>query len=164
MVNLDFDRNFVEEWIERANTNEGSYITQFFCYFIALNYLYNAFNYQFLHHNGSGKTERMMLKNLIRFYHRRSEGLNWNSPYDLLDDNSELLRVARSETSNNNNHSSYYQKLLDKKDIVELFQNIYTVRCNLFHGSKSMKSSRNSSLVKDSNLVLKDFLGKMISE
>jgi len=42
--------------------------------------------------------------------------------------------------------------------VIRLFQNIYTVRCNLYHGAKKKIKSRNMRLIDGSNNVLKHLL------
>ena len=52
----------------------------------------------------------------------------------------------------------------EEDDTVKLFLQIYQVRCNLFHGSKSMRTDRNKVLEEDSCKILHDFLMRIIND
>ena len=41
---------------------------------------------------------------------------------------------------------------------------IYQIRCNLFHGSKSMYYKRNVDLIQDSANILEDLLTRIITK
>ena len=81
--------------------------------------------------------------------------LNAFNPFPLLPLDAEIFSQVKNmryfKNSNRQNFGPY-------KNINDLFLNIYQVRCNLFHGSKAMESSRDKNLVKESNIVLKHLL------
>lgn len=59
-------------------------------------------------------------------------------------------------------HVRKNEKVSNRAIINELFENIYAVRCNLFHGSKTMVGIRDHGLVSDCCIVLEDFLERYI--
>lgn len=133
---------FVKEWIKRAEQeNEGS-VFQFVSYYIAFNYLYN----ESASLDCGNLSEKKLLKKYIVSV---AEKYNFN-PYKSLSADSELLKGVHQEKSNKETDKT---KLQDE-DIEELFTGIYYVRCNLFHGSKSMYNERNCRLISDSCKVL----------
>ena len=81
-------------------------------------------------------------------------------PYSLLDENSEYyMRPVVSEKEPG-------KKAIVKRnsgDLYALFKAIYYVRCNLFHGSKSMRVERNYGLLEDGSKILKDLLFKVLA-
>lgn len=134
--------DFVEEWIKRAEQeNEGS-VFQFVSYYIALNYLFDEGTSL----DCGNLSEKELLK---RYVVSIAEKYNFN-PYKSLSADSELLKGVCSEKTNRETDKT---KLQDE-DVEELFISIYYVRCNLFHGSKSMYNERNCRLISDSCKVL----------
>ena len=134
--------NFVREWIKRAEKEDKGSVFQFVSYYIALNHLYNGI--ERVSNENCG--ELCLLKKYIK---QIASKYNYN-PYDELTSDSELLKGVHQEKSNKETDKT---KLQDE-DIEELFTGIYYVRCNLFHGSKSMCSERNCRLISDSCKVL----------
>ena len=158
-----YSRKFLKEWVsrgERTSTDEEySYLTTFFCYFVAFNYLFNTFSYTVYNDKNCG--EEKQIKRFIEFCSSNENkieyGLEGFDPLPLLNPDAELFtvvhdgRLCKSVHKRNNTED-------EEKPIVRLFRNIYRVRCNLFHGSKSMFRLRDSNLVKESNIVLKNLL------
>lgn len=178
MEYIDFSHEFVKEWYERAEeVDETKFLTKFFCYYIAFNHIFYTYAFEKgllkTERGGTRKGERDMIKGLLEDLTGESghESFKGYDPYSLIK-HSELLKHVESERVKKkkrpNNHTkdkrtkgSIYQQRLNEKDIPQLFNEIYNIRCNLFHGSKSMKNSRNEGLVKDSNTALRDFLQRL---
>lgn len=141
--------DFISEWIKRAEQEKEGSVFQFFCYYIAFNHLFNGeiYNYQ-------GKLSEL---SLLKKYIGRIIKTHNLTPYETLSLDSELLKGVSSEKLNKRTSEI---KLRDK-DIKELFISIYYVRCNLFHGSKSMYSERNNKLVIDSCKVLRSLFNTL---
>lgn len=135
--------NFIKEWVKRAEKEENGSLFQFVSYYIALNHIYNGFECD----SGKKRSEICLLKKCIK---QITSTYKYN-PYKELSAESELLKGVRSEKLNK--ETSIIK--LKNKDIEELFTSIYYIRCNLFHGSKSMYNERNNKLVKDSCRVLR---------
>ena len=137
--------DFVKEWKERGD-NAEHYVSKFFCYYIAFNWLYNT---------ESDDSETARIKQYI------SNLISKESSYDprLLLKNREWSQEIRDGRSGRVN--SYLQEPVDPR--IHAFLQIYQVRCNLFHGSKSMKNPRNKILVKEASDVLEDLLNRIIA-
>lgn len=143
--------DFISEWIKRAEREENGSVFQFVCYYIAFNHLYNGEECC----GGSNLNELCLLKKCVGHI---LETNNF-APYNNLSTDSELLKGVRSERLDRGTNKTKLQN----KDVEELFTSIYYVRCNLFHGSKSMHSERNKKLVIESCKVLRslfDILNK----
>lgn len=134
--------DFVYEWTKRAGQEETGSLFQFVCYYIAFNHLYSGYIYN----DGRNLSELTSMKEYIK------EVVNTHkfNPYEKLSSESELLKGVYSEKLN----KVTSEIKLQNRNIEELFTSIYYVRCNLFHGSKSMHSERNKKLVLDSCKVL----------
>ena len=52
----------------------------------------------------------------------------------------------------------------DDERILALFESLYKVRCNLFHGSKSIRNDRDIELVKASSVILEGYLNELLDE
>lgn len=130
--------DFIREWVDRAKTEEEGSVFQFVCYYIAFNSLYDE-------EQGSREFDRITkcVKNMLEQY-------NFN-PYNYIDSNSELLKGVMSERSHNRTDAGK----LARHNIVELYKSLYYVRCNLFHGAKSMEYARSIGLVRDCCVILR---------
>lgn len=164
MKNLDYDKEFLNEWINRGD-EDSDYLMKFFCYFVAFNYLYSTYTFSVKEkaYNERRFVERNMIESFLWYVFKKNEDFKSYNPYDNLEDSAELFKGVKSEVKRETEYE--IERRLDKlskEDPFELFQCIYTVRCNLFHGSKSMDVLRNSKLIKESNLVLRDFLKRFI--
>ena len=137
--------DFVKEWVERGK-NEKNYVYQFFCYFIAFNWLYNC------------ESNAYEYKRIAEYVKKQISKWNNYDPFLFLrEDWKNPVQDARTGKI-----KDYIIKEKDK--IIQLFLQIYQVRCNLFHGSKSMMNDRNRVLVEDSCKVLCDFLNRIIND
>jgi hypothetical protein len=130
--------DFIREWVDRANTGEEGSVFQFVCYYIAFNSLYDE-------EQGYREFDRITkcVKNMLEQY-------NFN-PYNYIDSDSELLKGVMSERSHNRTDAGK----LARHNIVELYKSLYYVRCNLFHGAKSMEYARSIGLVRDCCAILR---------
>ena len=137
--------DFVKEWKERGD-NAEHYVSKFFCYYIAFNWLYNTEN---------DNTEYARIEGYINTFISKYPSYNPQSLLKSREWNQEI-RDSRSGGVN-----KYIQKPVNP--CIHVFLQIYQVRCNLFHGSKSMKNPRNKILVKEASDVLEDLLNKIIA-
>lgn len=130
--------DFIREWVDRANTGEEGSVFQFVCYYIAFNSLYDE-------EQGHREFDRITkcVKNINSQY-----GFN---PYDYNNADSELLKGVMSERLHNRTDADK----LARQNIVELYKSLYYVRCNLFHGAKSMEYARSIGLVRDCCTILR---------
>ena len=130
--------DFIREWVDRANTGEEGSVFQFVCYYIAFNSLYDE---------EQGRKEFDRITKCVKNIHSQY-GFN---PYDYINADSELLKGVMSERSHNRTDAGK----LARHNIVELYKSLYYVRCNLFHGAKSMEYARSIGLVRDCCVILR---------
>ena len=136
---------FVKEWIDRGDKEEN-YIFKFFCYFVAFNWLYNQ------------ETDENKEYERVKAYVEKKIS-KWDDYHPFLSLNQEWKWPVRDDKKGD--VKSYIKN--EEDDTVKLFLQIYQVRCNLFHGSKSMRTDRNKVLVEDSCKILHDFLIRIIN-
>lgn len=135
---------FCREWISRAENEDLNSIYQFMCYYIAINHLYDGLQ-------GGNELDRF-----IRYIQNVVQGKKF-SPFSALGSNSEILKGVRSERK----RRSTDKTKLSNGDVDELVTSIYYVRCNLFHGSKSMNSPRSQGLIADCCKILRSLFEKI---
>lgn len=149
-MQISFNKKLIEEWLGYAN--DGDEIKAFVCRFIAFNCLYENCAAAF---NEGGKSEKdkigLLLINLCEF------GMLKYNPIESL-----KKEFSNPELIKKGTRSDGFQKeniLVEANENHTLFENIYRVRCNLFHGSKTLAdiNSRSYELVKESAFVLKEF-------
>lgn len=154
-------KDFIRYWMDMAESIHNSTdekintLTRFVCYYI-------AFNHAFDEHNKKHKRyERTKIIILIIDTMKCFKNMKITfNPFLVLREDSELFKSVKSELYNykNNEDNNVVYNSLSYKNIKKLFNNIYQVRCNLFHGAKDMITYRNEELVEDSVKVLKYFL------
>lgn len=139
--------NFVQGWFKRGQKEEAGSIFQFFCYFIAFNCLYEKNQ-----GNDRKKIEQLVKNEIIPHFSDKASSILeegaafYNKP-------EACFRRERPVT-----------KLTKDSPLKDVFLNIYQVRCNLFHGSKAMDTSRDSTLVSTGANVLERFLKMWIKQ
>ncbi len=140
------DLSYVQGWYERGKEEEDI-IFKFVSYFIAFNFLYRQ-------NNETGPDKESMKNYVTSTVQRFYPG---DFVFELISPNSEYYRPS-SKLPQNRERSA----MIQDRTIEELFCAIYRVRCNLFHGSKAMKSLRDQRLVRDGAKVLEDYLSKWL--
>ena len=139
--------SFVQGWYARGK-QESDIVFKFVSYFIAFNFLYNE-------RNDNPESERVMqyAENKIKQLYITED------IFHLLSSESEFFKDGYHSCR----RDSIIPKLNSRQsNISDLFYAIYKIRCNLFHGSKTMESKRDKGLVADATKVLDDFIGKWI--
>lgn len=139
------DIEFIREWFERAEQCNDD-IDKFICYYIAFNHLYGAE----VDYEAKKVGELDLIHKCVRKY--MQQGYN---PYEYISSESELMKGVQSQRYKSKKTRA---TRLRRLDIKELFTSIYYVRCNLFHGAKSMSNDRNIELIKDSWPILRTLL------
>lgn len=152
-------KRFLEEWLEYGEQRDKEPYS-FISYYIAFNFLYNRYPRERRKTDGSMSTSEFnQILNFIddRERYRIDKEINFISLFDKLDFDSEYYKSDIWSEKNSNKASA--QKIR-QKDVYELFYAIYIVRCNLFHGSKSLlnEDDRNKNLLIDGSKVLKELI------
>lgn len=173
---MDIDHSFIKHWKETGD-KETDDVHRFVCYFIIFNYLYEAHCYQ--NHINCGRckrngykcescSERIRIRKMLKDC-RTILGENFINALNLSGD-SELIIKEVQEVRNGELIDNKYDNTIDIENIGDfqeidkLFMNIYQVRCNLFHGKKSMMMERDKGLVRESADVLQHFLNAYINQ
>ena len=153
---------FLTEWLEYAKSKDNQEQDEpykFISYYIAFNYLYNQ------EMRSDNEYEFDQIKRFVK--KQISDGFD---PYRYIDtQKSEYLKkyvtTERKYTNDDkDDNATCNQRLNDIRrqysaGKIELFRAIYRVRCNLFHGSKSLRDHmRNGGLIEDGSKVLKGLL------
>lgn len=135
---------FIKEWITRAEKEETDSTFQFVSYYIAFNHLYDGYAFYNGYRNISeiDRVKRYMSYIIERYDYE---------PFGVLDQASEILKGVKSELK----QVRTSKRKLQDRDIEELFTSLYYVRCNLFHGSKSMDNERSKGLISDCCKILR---------
>lgn len=139
---------FVKDWLNRANKERDNDIYRFFCYFIAFNFSYNE--------NCIEQSEYLRVRQYIHAVCKKFTDFD---PYGQLPKDAEILKSVKCAK---NIKYSVSQTALDQKCAPTLYENIYHVRCNLFHGSKNMRSDRDKKLISESCVLLKYLLSSFL--
>ena len=125
-----------QEWFQRAKEECDPYF-KFISIYVALNFLYNA--------DMSGNERKRMCRYLCNEVGEHS--YQWK-----IASNSEFIKSPVVDMKDSNPYS------VKEGDFESLFSAIYTVRCNLFHGNKSLGDLRDKALVQEAADVLIDVL------
>ena len=137
---------FAREWFKRGQKEENG-IYKFFCFFVAFNWLYNTEHCRY---------EYNRVKNYVS-----KAVFPWKeyNAYKLLKTGAFMEPVKDTRSGEVKDYIKNESNLT-----IKLFLQIYQVRCNLFHGSKSMYLERNKELVTDSCIILEDFLKRVFED
>lgn len=140
------DMNYAKQWFDKANRETDS-VNKFVFLWIAFNWLYSQNEYRIDH------DEKKSIRNFIsvnKKYLEKYDAFHTNEIDIFLQDkiHSELPGYKRT----------YDYNQLRNNEVNELFLAIYQVRCNLFHGSKSLRNDRDMKLVENSAIILKNYL------
>ena len=145
--------NYASEWFEYGLKEDDS-IIKFMMHWIAFNWLYSECRRE---------QER---SNIKMFCYQNYDRL---SAYDAFSSDAfQVFKEApvRDETSGRTDRSLYISMLEDRgeKRLVSLFLTLYQVRCNLFHGSKSLHVKRDIELVRAASVILEGYMNALLSE
>ncbi len=151
-------KNYALEWYQYGLKNNDDDIVKFMMHWIAFNWLYNEYR--------EGGDE----KNAIRTFCR--ENYNKLSSYNAF--RSQAINIfmeqpVRSVVSGmvTSEHNSLYRDVVRGEGLSRLSSlmlTIYHVRCNLFHGSKSLMIKRDLDLVRSSSIILEGYLKAVLSD
>ena len=115
------------EWFRRAKNESDPYF-KFMSIYVALNFLYNNFDIP---------SERSRMKTYLKEEVKRCN-------YVLsLSGESELLKHPVQDLKTKKPY------IVENNDLDSIFDAIYTIRCNLFHGNKMLGNERDKALVEE---------------
>ena len=146
-----YDRNIAAEWFERGLAAGEDFIIRFMMYWIAFNWLYSESEKQ-------GECDKIKdfcaghLQTLHKYDAFASKSISIFLTYPVNDMRTGIAREER------------FAKMKNEKSIVDLITTIYQVRCNLFHGSKSLHNLRDIELIKASAVLMEGYLKVLLEE
>ena len=147
---------FAKDWFEQGN-KETRDIYRFFNYFIAFNWLYNQ--------SQKGGDEFTRIHHFVKCFLEKHDNVSLAKSF--LIENSELYKGVKNARTGKTTRDYKNNSLLKNEpanSYLVIFYTIYNVRCNLFHGSKSMMNDRNKKLIKESCEILFNVLNTLYDE
>ena len=173
------EKNYAREWYEYGRKHDDDPIVKFMLHWVAFNWLYSAYYYR----RQDEPTKDFDRRNIENRYSEREKIKKFcKAKYDRLSQFDAFHQkefsvfkegkvVSETPPYNGYNGKDDPGKIFDilkdeEKDeeerIEKLFLTIYQVRCNLFHGSKSLMNPRDIDLVRASSVLLEGYLEKVI--
>ena len=142
-----YERNIALEWYQYGLEHKDDFFMRFMMHWIAFNWLYSSEN---------GSSERIKIKN---FYEKNFMRINYD-PFV-----SEDIDVFKESPIHDGktaipNVKDYEGVIAGKAE--SLLMSLYQVRCNLFHGSKSLRIERDRDLVRASANILEGYLKALL--
>ncbi len=125
-----------QEWFGRAKNESDPYF-KFMSIYVALNFLYNNLDIQ---------SERCRMKTFLK-----EEAERYNYRFNLSGE-SEFFKHPVQDMKTTKTYP------VENNNLNSLFDAIYTIRCNLFHGNKMLGNVRDKALVGESANILIEVL------
>ena len=152
------EKNYAREWFEYGRAHKDDRVMHFMMMWLAFNWLYNQER-----HSSVITTETAA----IRSYCERHQQILMNYyPYASPSISCFLIDPVQDAISGSP-RNDLFGDLKDHtstplKRLQALLLTIYQVRCNLFHGSKSLHIQRDMELVKASGDILEGYLKEIL--
>ena len=165
----DKEFNFFCDWYFRAQLDENYDADRQFFYFYALfDHLFKSYvlehksdlDLQGLQFKATERSKmRYFLYNFLYTGTKHKCFENYN-PFATLQTYKQSRIIDKLKAKNIKVFTENYN-LPAFDSLVALFEEIYDIRCNLFHGSADLSDFENNELLEEANIVLKDFLGRL---
>ena len=133
--------NIAKEWLSYGLEKGDDFFTKFMMYWIAFNRLYSENSYN---EKSERKQIRLFCKDKLQEL-KRYDAFS-KSEFQVLAE--KPVMDARTTTIDNYTEQQYER--MKRGSIIDLLLTIYQMRCNLFHGSKSLMNPRDIALVRAS--------------
>lgn len=147
IMNRLLEKNNALDWYKYGLERNDDFFSRFIMHWIAFNWLYAECN------------EDRERDGIRAFCRNNAEKLR---KYDAF--STEAIKVFLEEPVKDSRsglqpyHEKQFQQIKTKQSITDLFLSMYQVRCNLFHGSKSIYCERDVALVRASAELLEGYL------
>lgn len=152
-------KNYALEWYQYGLKNNDDAIVKFMMHWIAFNWLYGEYK------TGIETSEKSAITRYCEHnYDKLSRFDAFSRPeIDVFLDKpvEDINRDDRSGKARERYNSLKCDRGL--KQFKSLILTIYQVRCNLFHGSKSLQIDRDVELVRASSIILEGYLRTVIT-
>ena len=145
-----YDRNIALEWYQYGLERKDDFFMRFMMHWIAFNWLYSS---------EDGPSEREKIRS---YYEKNLNRFDKYDPFSSADiDIFERSPVLDGKTAMPNDRDYDGVK---RENAKSLLMSIYQVRCNLFHGSKSLRIDRDRELVRASANILEGYLKVLLKD
>ena len=158
-----------EQWYKYGHEAEDD-VARFMFFWISFNWLYNAHEYQryrpeFFHpadYRGD-PSERELILNCVDDLFER---LKQYTPFSKEEFQVFDTRAVQDEKSGRVRKIDFelLHSDLEEERIRGMFLTLYQVRCNLFHGSKVLRSGRDDDLICSGAQILEGYLSTLFSD
>ena len=147
-----YDRNIAKEWFKYGLSKDDDFFMRFMIYWLAFNWLYNE------------RGERKEHEKISRFYEDHKRLFDKYDPFS--DPAIEIFQKGPVDDGRDPeySHSDLNYRGVKRNDACSLLLTMYCVRCNLFHGSKSLRCQRDQDLVRDSATILGGYLKALLED
>lgn len=169
---IDKEFKFFCDWYFRAQLDENYDADRQFFYFYALfDHLFKSYAEE---QKDDLEAQGLQLKNSERskmryflysylYTEKKHECFKNYNPFATLQSCKQNRIIEKLKAKNVEVFSKDYD-LPSFESLVALFEEIYDIRCNLFHGSSDLSDSTNNKLIDEANIVLKDFLKRLFDK
>lgn len=144
-----YRRNFALEWYQYGLEKEDDFFIRFMMHWVAFNWLYNSI---------PKDSERAKIQQYYDDHKDQFEKYDAFSSPDI-----EVFRRGQVYCSTKEDYSDSNYKGIMRGNTKKLLLTLYAVRCNLFHGSKSLINERDQELVRSSANILEGYLKALLT-
>lgn len=148
-----YERNIALEWYQHGLKNNDDFFVKFMMHWLAFNWLYSQYG------------EKNEWKKISCFCRKNLRNL---STFDSF--KTDEIKIFKQEPVRDGKTAQvgfYRERRFDgvnNKDIESLIMTLYQIRCNIFHGSKSLRIQRDIDLVKASSVILEGYLSALLKK
>lgn len=153
------DINYALEWYRYGLNNQDDAVFRFMMHWIAFNWLYSEYRYD------PDTSEKDAIREYCRVHYRELSRFDAFSTDAISVFLKEPVRdiVSGFVRSNGTRQFSLLRESEGLTRMTSLILTIYQVRCNLFHGSKSLRIERDLELVHASAAIMEGYLRAVLS-
>ena len=152
--------NYALEWYNYGLQRGDDAIVKFMMHWIAFNWLYGEYKY------GREMNETQAIREFCRYHYKKLSRYNAFKTKEInIFMEGPVMSIASGMMTDEGTRD--YKKVVRGEGlerITALLLTIYRVRCNLFHGSKSLMIQRDRDLVHAASVLLEGYLKAVLAE
>ena len=134
-----YKRNIALEWYQYGLEKGDDFFMRFMMHWVAFNWLYNS------------EGEDLEWDNIYKYFRRNKARME---KFDAFSSPAIAIFMEGPVHGKNMAASRENYEGVKQKNTYSLIKTLYCVRCNLFHGSKSLMNERDQDLVRASAVIL----------
>lgn len=143
-----YKRNIALEWYQYGLEKGDDFFMRFMMHWVAFNWLYNS------------EGEDLEWDNIYKYFRRNKARLE---KYDAFSSPAIEIFMEGPVYGKNMAASKENYEGVKQNNTYSLIKTLYCVRCNLFHGSKSLMIERDQDLVRASAVILEGYLKALLT-